>query len=115
MRLRATAPRLISALWHGSCSGNALLTPSLGAPRPGPQSGWDVFPARGKRPCTLSPAREPSRHDLRRRRISLLRLSGVPWARIGESSGQRNLAVTANTYGHVLMIETELAYEEVSR
>ena len=49
-----------------------------------------------------------SPHDLRHRRISLLHLGGVPWARIGE--GQRNLAVTANTYTHVMADETELDY-----
>jgi hypothetical protein len=37
----------------------------------------------------------------------------VPWARIGEFVGQRNLAVTANTYSHVLIDETELNYAEV--
>jgi hypothetical protein len=37
----------------------------------------------------------------------------VPWARIGEFVGQRNLAVTANTYSHVLIDETELDYAEV--
>jgi hypothetical protein len=26
----------------------------------------------------------------------------MPWARIGEFVGQRNLAVTANTYTHVM-------------
>lgn len=51
-----------------------------------------------------------SPHDLRHRRISLLHLRGVPWARIGEQVGQRNLAVTANTYTHVLTDETELDY-----
>jgi hypothetical protein len=39
---------------------------------------------------------------------SLLR--GVPWARIGEFVGQRNLAVTANTYSHVLVDEAEVEY-----
>jgi hypothetical protein len=34
--------------------------------------------------------------------------AGVPWARIGEHVGQRNLAVTANTYSHVLADEAEL-------
>ena len=34
----------------------------------------------------------------------------MPWARIGEFVGQRNLAVTANTYTHVLLDETELDY-----
>ena len=51
-----------------------------------------------------------SPHDLRHRRISLLHLRGVPWARIGEQVGQRNLAVTANTYTHVMLDETELDY-----
>jgi hypothetical protein len=44
------------------------------------------------------------------RRISLLHLGGVPWARIGEHVGQRNLAVTANTYTHVLVDEIEIDY-----
>jgi hypothetical protein len=43
----------------------------------------------------------------------LLHLGGVPWARIGEHVGQRNLAVTANTYTHVLSDETELDYERM--
>jgi hypothetical protein len=51
-----------------------------------------------------------SPHDLRHRRVSLLHLRGVPWARIGEWVGQRNLAVTADTYTHVLTDETELDY-----
>jgi integrase len=51
-----------------------------------------------------------SPHDLRHRRISLLHLRGVPWARIGEWVGQRNLGVTANVYTHVLSDETELEY-----
>ena len=54
-----------------------------------------------------------SPHDLRHRRISLLHLTGVPWARIGEHIGQRNLAVTANIYSHVLIDETELDYENL--
>lgn len=51
-----------------------------------------------------------STHDLRHRRISLWHLAGVPWARIGEHVGQRDLAVTANTHTHVLIDETELNY-----
>jgi integrase len=54
-----------------------------------------------------------SPHDLRHRRISLMHLRGMPWARIGEFVGQRNLAVTANTYTHVLVDETELDYAEL--
>jgi integrase len=54
-----------------------------------------------------------SPHDLRHRRISLLHLGGVPWARIGEHVGQRNLAVTANTYSDILTDEAELNYSEL--
>jgi hypothetical protein len=54
-----------------------------------------------------------SPHDLRHRRISLLHLAGVPWSRIGKHVGQRNLAVTANTYSHVLTDEAELDYAEL--
>ena len=65
------------------------------------------------RACIAAGVPSFSPHDLRHRRISLLHLGGVPWARIGEHVGQRNLAVTANTYTHVLSDETELDYEEV--
>jgi integrase len=51
-----------------------------------------------------------SPHDLRHRRISLLHLRGVPWARIAEFVGQRDLTVTANTYTHVIADEAELDY-----
>jgi integrase len=54
-----------------------------------------------------------SPHDLRHRRISLLHLSGVPWARIGEHVGQRSLSVTADIYTHVLSDETEVDYAEL--
>jgi len=63
------------------------------------------------RACTAAGVPVFSPHDLRHRRISLLHLGGVPWARIGEHVGQRDLAVTANTYSHVLADETELDYE----
>jgi integrase len=62
------------------------------------------------RACTAAGVPAFSPHDLRHRRISLEHLRGVPWARIGESVGQRNLAVTANTYTHVLSDEAELDY-----
>jgi integrase len=65
------------------------------------------------RACTASGVPAFSPHDLRHRRISLLHLGGVPWARIGESVGQRNLAVTANTYTHVLVEESEIDYAEL--
>ena len=55
-----------------------------------------------------------SPHDLRHRRISLLHLRGVPWARIAEFVGQRDLTVTANTCTHVLSDETELDYADLT-
>lgn len=54
-----------------------------------------------------------SPHDLRHRRISLLHLRGVPWARIGEFVGQRDLTVTVNTYTHVLSDQTEINYAKL--
>ena len=62
------------------------------------------------RACTAAGIPVFSPHDLRHRRISLLHLAGVPWATIGQGVDQRNLAVTANTYTHVLADERELDY-----
>ena len=70
--------------------------------------GGDRFRTQITRSCIAAGVPAFSPHDLRHRRISLLHLAGVPWARIGEHVGQRNLAVTANTYTHVLVDETEL-------
>jgi integrase len=72
--------------------------------------GGDRFRTALTRACVAAGLPSFSPHDVRHRRISLLHLAGVPWARIGEHVGQRNLAVTANTYTHVLADETELDY-----
>jgi integrase len=77
--------------------------------------GGDRFRTAITRACTAAGVPTFSPHDLRHRRISLLHLGGVPWARIGEHVGQRNLAVTANTYSHVLADEAELEYERMLR
>jgi integrase len=77
--------------------------------------GGDRFRTAITRACTAAGVPAFSPHDLRHRRISLLHLGGVPWARIGEHVGQRNLAVTANTYSHVLADEAELDYANVLR
>jgi hypothetical protein len=53
----------------------------------------------------IAPVRRRSREDRKS-----IHLRGVPWARIGEFVGQRNPAVTANTYTHVLTDEAELDY-----
>lgn len=37
----------------------------------------------------------------------------MPWARIGEQVGQRDLKVTANTCSHVMIDEAELDYGEL--
>ena len=74
--------------------------------------GGDRFRTAITRACTAAGIPVFSPHDLRHG-ISLLHLSGVPWARIGEHVGQRNLAVTANTYTHVLVDEQELDYERM--
>lgn len=75
--------------------------------------GGDRFRTAITRACTPAGVPTFSPHDLRHRRISLLHLGGTPWARIGEHVGQRNLAVTANTYTHVLTDEAELDYSEL--
>jgi integrase len=72
--------------------------------------GGDRFRTALARACTCAGVPAFSPHDLRHRRISLLHLSGVPWARIGEHVGQRSLRVTADTYSHVLVDEAELDY-----
>lgn len=72
--------------------------------------GGDRFRTALTRTCTAAAIPTFSPHDLRHRRISLLHLAGIPWARIGEHVGQRDLAVTANTYSHVLADEAELDY-----
>jgi integrase len=77
-----------------------------GAPRPAGDRRRTKFLRRRGGPV-FSP------HDLRHRRISLLHLGGVPWATIGQPVGQRDLAVTANTYSHVLSDERELNYERM--
>jgi integrase len=51
-----------------------------------------------------------SPHDLRHRRVSVLHLAGMPWARIGELVGHDDLVTTARTYKHVVVDERELDY-----
>ena len=77
--------------------------------------GADRFRTAITRACNATGIPSFSPHDLRHRRISLEHLRGQPWARIGELVGQRNLAVTANTYTHVLVDETEIDYAALLR
>jgi integrase len=78
-----------------------------------PDSGGDALRTSIAKACKAAAVPLWSPHDLRHRRISLLHLRGVPWARIGEFVGQRNLSVTADTYTHVLTDETELDYDDL--
>jgi hypothetical protein len=54
-----------------------------------------------------------SPQDLRHRRVSLLHLGGMPWARIGELVGNHDLVTPARTYTHVVVDERELDYTEL--
>ena len=73
-------------------------------------SGADALRTSIAKACRAAGVPLFSPHDLRYRRVSLLHLRGVPWARIGEFVGQRSLSVTADTYSHVLADETEVDY-----
>jgi|SRR6476659_6097827 len=77
-------------------------------------SGADALRTSIAKACKATGVALWSPHDLRHRRISLLHLRGVPWARIAEFVGQRDLTVTANTYTHVLSDETELDYSRLA-
>lgn len=60
--------------------------------------------------CVAAGVPQFSPHDLRHRRVSLLHLRGMPWARIGEHVGHDDIVTTARTYTHVLADETEIEY-----
>jgi integrase len=67
------------------------------------------------RACTAAGVPSFSPHDLRHRRVSLLHLAGMPWARIGELVGHDDLMTTARTYTHVIADERELDYSLLLR
>jgi integrase len=73
--------------------------------------GGDRFRTALTRACTAAGVPTFSPHDLRHRRVSLLHLGGMPWARIGELVGHDDLVTTARTYTHVVADEGELNYE----
>jgi integrase len=54
-------------------------------------------------------------HDLRHRRISLWHGQGIPARQIGERVGQLQIAVTLDTYTHVMPLDeiSKEAYEAV--
>lgn len=77
--------------------------------------GSDRFRTAITRACTAAGVPLFSPHDLRHRRVSLMHLAGVPWARIGEAVGHDDLMTTARTYTHVVADERELDYERMLR
>jgi integrase len=74
--------------------------------------GGDRFRTAITRACTAAGVPTFSPHDLRHRRVSLLHLGGMPWARIGELVGHDDLVTTARTYTHVVADQRELAYDD---
>jgi integrase len=123
VRLRAATTKTRKALWvelHPTLADalEAELGPREDRDPDGrlfPGSGADALRTAIAKACKAAAIPLWSPHDLRHRRISLLHLRGVPWARIGEFVGQRNLIVTADTYTHVLVNEAELDYERLLR
>ena len=73
--------------------------------------GGERFRTALARACTAAGVPSFSPHDLRHRRVSLLHLGGMPWARIGELVGHDDLMTTARTYTHVVADEAELEYD----
>lgn len=118
VRLRAATMKMRKALWVEL---HPVLAEELET-RLGPRedrdlearlfagSGADALRTSIAKACKAAAIPLFSPHDLRHRRISLLHLRGVPWARIGEFVGQRSPSVTADTYSHVLVDEHELDY-----
>lgn len=121
VRLRAATTKTRRALWIELHPGLADAIEATLGPRDDRRLGARLFPNSGAdalrtaiaKACKAAGVPLWSPHDLRHRRVSLLHLRGEPWARIGEWVGQRNLAVTANTYTHVLTDETELDYAQL--
>jgi integrase len=58
------------------------------------------------RACTAVGVPAFSPHDLRHRRVSLLHLGGMPWARIGELVGHDDLVTTARTFSSTSVSST---------
>jgi len=121
VRLRAATTKTRRALWVGL---HPVLAEAIEATLPhrrfrDPEarlfasSGADALRTSIAKACRAEGIPLWSPHDLRHRRISLLHLRGVPFARIGEFIGQRKLSVTADIYTHVLADETELDYAKL--
>jgi integrase len=120
VRLRARTTKTRAALWIDlpDVLADALET-RLGPredrnpdAKPFGESGANALRTSIAKACRAAGIPLFSPHDLRHRRVSLLHRSGKSWAEIGRFVGQRNLAVTANTYTHVL-VDGEIDYREL--
>jgi integrase len=65
------------------------------------------------RACKATGTPHFSPHDLRHRRISLLVLRGTPIPRVSAYVGHARGSMTLDTYSHVLIDDSEVAYSEV--
>jgi integrase len=118
VRLRASVSKTRRALWVDLPDGLADALVETLPPREDRDPDARLFAASGSDALRTSIAKACralaiplwSPHDLRHRRVSLLHRQGRSWAEIGQFVGQRNLAVTANTYTHVLLDDRELDY-----
>jgi integrase len=118
VRLRATTTKTRRALWVDLPEVLADAVEASLGPREDRDPDARLFAGSGAdqlrtaiaKACKAAAIPLFSPHDLRHRRISLLHLRGVPWARIGEFVGQKSLKVTADTYTHVLVDEAEVDY-----
>jgi integrase len=118
VRLRASTTKTRKALWIEAHPALATAIEERLGPRDDRDlearlfagSGADALRTAIAKACRAAGIPLWSPHDLRHRRISLLHLQGWPWAKIAAFVGQRDLTVTANTYTHVLVDETELDY-----
>ena len=121
VRLRASTTKTRKALWIDLHPVLAEALETALGPREDrdPQarlfasSGADALRTSIGKACRAAGVPTFSPHDLRHRRVSLLHEQGRSWAEIGALVGQRNLAVTANTYTHVLIDGRELDYAAV--
>jgi DNA modification methylase len=52
-------------------------------------------------------------YNLRHRCVSLLHLAGMPWARIGELVGHKDITTTSHVYTHVVADERKLDYSSL--
>jgi integrase len=63
--------------------------------------GGDRYRTSLTRACTAAGVPAFSPHDLRHRRVSLMHLAGVAWARIGEQVGHDDITTTSRVSTHV--------------